>query len=145
MSEAKFKKQLHRGFLEYSNYFDMPLHWQLHEDSDSVGIPDVSYGLAGKNGWLEVKWDNKMPGASSKYNPHFEQYQEAWLVARGSSAGGCHLVHGFPEGIVLMSHKGLMRRRSNMTMMDIVELPETVVLFDKFGKEAVKKILHGID
>jgi len=144
MSEAKFKKQVQAGFVAYSNHYDVPLHWQLHEDSDSVGIPDVSYGILKKNGWIEAKWDARLPSPGGKYNPHFEAYQEAWLVARGQAGAGCHLVHGFSDGHLIMSYEGLMRRRPGMTMMDVADLPGTALIHDKFDKDSVHILLHGM-
>lgn len=144
MSEAKFKKAIHRGFLDFEKNHGLPLHWQLHEDSDQVGIPDISYGIANKNGWIEAKWDRKVPRPDARYTPHFEPYQEAWLVARGNAGGNCHLVHGFSEGVLIMSHKALMRRRPNMTIMDIADLPGSIYLLNKFDKEAAKFLIHGI-
>jgi len=113
MSEAKFKKQVHKAFEKYAKDNYLPLHWQLHEDSLSVGIPDISFGLGGINGWIEAKWDKKMPRVNTIYNPHFQPYQEAWLVARGAAGGNCYLLHGFEDGFMLFNHKGLMGRRPN--------------------------------
>jgi len=142
MSEAKFKKVIHRGFLDFAKHFELPLHWQLHEDALSVGIPDISYGVRGANGWIEAKWDNQMPKVGSKYIPHFELFQEAWLVARGKAGGPTHLVHGYSDGVVIMSHEGLLRRRPEMNMMDIADL-KGVFILPKFDMEAVRIILRG--
>lgn len=142
MSEAKFKKTMQRAFISYSDKHDTPLHWQLLEDSLSVGIPDISYGLRKVNGWIEAKWNAELPAPSSRYDPHFQPYQEAWLVARGTAGGNCFLVHGFSNAVIIMSHKGLMRRRPEMTIMDVADTAGCVIL-PYFDESAVKMLVEG--
>jgi len=62
---------------------------QRHEDKYSVGIPDVSYGLNGVNGWIELKAYSKWP---TKGFPHLEPEQVNWLIDRGRKGGYCFLM-----------------------------------------------------
>jgi len=67
---------------------------QRHEDEFSVGIPDVSYGAAGINGWIELKRLERYPK-----NPqtvikikHFTGVQKNWLYERQQKGGHCWLL-----------------------------------------------------
>ena len=68
-------------------------HAQSHEDSLSVGIPDLSYGIQGVNGWIELKQIDDFPEDESKvirpkkYTPE----QVNWLRNRGRKAGHCFI------------------------------------------------------
>jgi len=140
MSEAAFKKTVHNKFIVRANSLDKELHWQLHEDSLSVGIPDISYGLCGVNGWIEAKWSKELP--TGIYNPKFRPYQEPWLIARGRSGGNTHLVHGFEDGFIIMDHAALSKRRRDMTLKDITKLTGAYVMFGEFDVDAVRILLY---
>lgn len=56
---------------------------QYHEDKQSVGIPDMSYGYANVNGWVEFKH-----GPRAKWRPR----QKKWLEKRGKAGGRCFLI-----------------------------------------------------
>lgn len=62
---------------------------QRHEDKYSVGIPDISYGSEGVNGWIELKAYNKWPNGSL---PHFTSKQANWLTNRGKKGGLCFIL-----------------------------------------------------
>lgn len=67
---------------------------QSHEDRYSVGIPDLSYGARGVNGWIELKrvlkWP-KMPETPVKID-HLTANQVNWLKKRGRRAGHCYIL-----------------------------------------------------
>ncbi len=69
-------------------------HVQSHEDRFSVGIPDLSYGFDGVNGWIELKqikeWPKRpdTPAKPDKYTPE----QVNWLMRRGRKAGHCYVL-----------------------------------------------------
>jgi len=64
----------------------MGAHWdaQRHEDKDSLGIPDVSYGLQDRQGWIELKYVEKFPKRDTTpiKIPHFTPLQRNWLNKR---------------------------------------------------------------
>lgn len=79
---------------------------QSHEDSFSTGIPDLSYGLRGVNGWIELKQIKYKTGTKlikpAKYTPQ----QVNWLKRRGKHAGHCFvmcMLHG-PDGTIYTVH-----------------------------------------
>jgi len=64
---------------------------QSHEDSLSMGIPDLSYGSGGVNGWIELKRAREYPKKNStpiKFK-HFTASQVNWLSKRGKAGGFC--------------------------------------------------------
>jgi hypothetical protein len=69
-------------------------HAVRHEDRCTPGVPDVSYGMKGKCGWIELKALPKWPRnlkAIVKL-PGLTPDQKAWLRDRGSQSGSCYLM-----------------------------------------------------
>lgn len=67
---------------------------QSHEDKYSAGVPDLSYGAEGCNGWIELKHIIKWPfkdGTSIKFSRYTPQ-QVNWLISRGKKGGHCFLM-----------------------------------------------------
>ena len=103
-----------------------------HEDAAAVGVPDVSYGLRGYNGWIELKCLDKMPkdpGAIVKIN-HFTPLQRHWLMTRGKAGGLCwfllkienveeYLLFNWTE-LALVGKKP-DRKRAEGTLLHLVE------------------------
>lgn len=58
---------------------------QEHEDKLRVGVPDVSYGADGINGWIEFKWVTGKLRAS----------QVNWLAKRVLTGGHCFVIRGW--------------------------------------------------
>lgn len=58
---------------------------QRHEDRYSKGIPDVSYGINGVNGWIELK-------ISKQGKVNISQEQINWAISRGSRGGRCFVL-----------------------------------------------------
>jgi hypothetical protein len=69
-------------------------HVQSHEDRYSEGIPDLSYGVPGAGGWIELKQVEKWPvKAESLVKPKkFTPAQVNWLLRRGKRAGFCYIL-----------------------------------------------------
>lgn len=61
---------------------------QRHEDSNDLGIPDVSFGACGIDGWLELKALARRPVRSFKID-HLTKEQVLWLEERGEAGSGC--------------------------------------------------------
>jgi len=59
-------------------------HATRHEDALTAGIPDVSYGICGVQGWIELKVVERAPLSGVIRVRHFTKEQRAWLKARGS-------------------------------------------------------------
>ena len=65
-----------------------------HEDKFSLGVPDVSFGFNGINGWIELKFLPKWPSnpdAPVKFRK-FKPEQRNFLVSRGMAGGHCFLL-----------------------------------------------------
>jgi len=69
-------------------------HVQAHEDKYSSGIPDLSYGLDGHNGWIELKVVDSFPKYSRNLVnlDHLRIFQVNWLINRGKKAGSCFIL-----------------------------------------------------
>lgn len=76
-------------------------HFTRHEDGVTRGIPDVSYGRKGRNGWIELK-SYPLPSLCSipSYD-NFKRTQRRWLFKRGTTGGSCWLLTGFGDHILL--------------------------------------------
>ena len=65
---------------------------QSHEDKYSSGIPDLSYGSCGVNGWIELKhikgWKGNGPVKPDKYT----SIQVNWLNKRNKKGGFCFVM-----------------------------------------------------
>jgi len=70
---------------------------QAHEDMISNFIPDLSFGFAGADGWIELKWVDKLPKSLNAIH-HYTHGQQDWLIQRGKrGAGHCYLLVGTPH------------------------------------------------
>ena len=85
-------------------------HVQRHEDKYSVGIPDLSYGANGKNGWIELKAYDKWPSGPL---PHFTAEQLNWLQNRGRKGNNCWLLVRINRTILLFKWDKLNALRTN--------------------------------
>ena len=72
---------------------NMKKRWDAsrHEDCVGHGVPDVSYGMQGINGWIELKAMPAYPKrtATKVRIHHFTDCQRRWLTSRGSAGGYC--------------------------------------------------------
>ncbi len=65
-------------------------HCTRHENNGTLGVPDISYGLGGVQGWVESKHINKWPkkGTIVKFKK-FTVPQKRWIYNRGKAGGKC--------------------------------------------------------
>ncbi len=81
-------------------------HVESHEDRYKTGIPDLSYGVGGINGWIELKylpsWPTK-PEAPVKLR-RFTPAQRNWLQSRGAAGGHCFLLLQVKDEYLLFHH-----------------------------------------
>lgn len=78
------------------------IDFQRHEDMYSVGIPDLSYGVKGVNGWIELKAYTEWPTGKL---PHYTAKQANWLTQRGAHGGSCFILIRFGDDIAIFSHQ----------------------------------------
>jgi len=65
---------------------------QRHEDRYATGIPDVSFGIHGKDGWIELKHLHKGPANQDRpwdfaYD-HLTSDQRNWMTRRARQGSG---------------------------------------------------------
>jgi len=62
---------------------------QRHEDRLAVGVPDLSYGCGGADGWIEMKAASRWPAReSTPLRVELRPGQRAWLAARARAGSG---------------------------------------------------------
>lgn len=72
-------------------------HIQWHEDRIENDIPDVSFGFAGVDGWMEFKFIDNTPKMFNLSG--FTEGQRRWLTERGEKGrGAVFLVVGTSKG-----------------------------------------------
>jgi hypothetical protein len=59
-----------------------------HEDTASVGVPDVSYACGGHHGWIELKVVHKWPRTGVVLGKKLTAIQRRWLKERGEHGQG---------------------------------------------------------
>ncbi len=83
-------------------------HWNAtrHEDSVNKGIPDVSFGCCGVQGWIELKTLTQWPknAATPIRIPGFSPDQKAFLRMRGLHGGCCWLLFKVGSDWMLFHH-----------------------------------------
>lgn len=69
-------------------------HATRHEDTITKGLPDVSFGADGVQGWIELKVLERWSGNPKTIIrlPLFTAEQKAWLTLRGARGGRCFLL-----------------------------------------------------
>jgi len=63
-------------------------HASRHEDYMTAGVPDVSFGLNNKCGWIELKV-SYITKREKKTPVHITTLQKHWLFQRGQKGGNC--------------------------------------------------------
>ena len=109
-------------------------HVQWHEDRAGLGIPDVSYGFGGINGWIEFKW----------LRTEFEPMQPRWLAHRARTGGHTFVLTGYRESIELIewgSMSVVTIERYLMSEWLPVLLP-LLTVNTPYGGEVVPLVLH---
>lgn len=110
---------------------------QAHEDKHERFIADVSFSGNFVDGWVEVKWCNKVPKTLDSID-HWTKGQENWLFNRGCKGSGhCYLLVGTPTMHVLWKFGMLAQARSipwkqaaQLAVLRVPTLQELVLGFD---------------
>ncbi len=94
---------------------------QAHNDEANF-IPDLSFSANYVDGWIELKWADKLPKTLGSIK-HWTKGQEEWLSKRGRAGSGhCYLLLGTPKLHVLWRWTELARVR-NMQMTAFPKAP----------------------
>lgn len=80
------------------------VHLCRHEDECTSGIPDISYGIDGVNGWIELKAYKDWPKKPETIIPfkNFKRTQKKFLRGRGKAGGHCFVMIIFGKEVVLI-------------------------------------------
>jgi hypothetical protein len=91
---------------------------QRHEDYMGNYVPDVSYAMHGFDGWLELKYVNKLPRSLGSIR-HYTAGQEQWLIKRGlRGSGHCYLLVGTPDTHAVF-HWSVLRGARNLPLEQV--------------------------
>ena len=86
---------------------------QEHEDRQASFIPDLSFGAYGVDGWIEVKYRDRMPPLGLGSIRHYTKGQEDWLIDRAAAGSGqCYLLLGTAHGSYAWHHSALRNARA---------------------------------
>ena len=92
-------------------------HTERHEDKRNVGIPDISYGAEGVNGWIEVKWQNNHKLTPTQCN---------WLANRAKTGGNCFVLWGWQDSVELFNWQRVSVQ--HIWMHSLTPMKRTLVL-----------------
>ena len=101
---------------------------QRHEDKYSVGIPDVSFGALGVNGWIELKACKKWP---TNGLPKFTTKQAGWLSSRGNMGGNCFILARIDFTILLFHWKDSFRLTEGNNTNETILRDMALMVWDK--------------
>ncbi len=117
-------------------------HCQRHEDKYSVGIPDISYGAGGVNGWIELKAYDKWP---VKTLSHFTSKQANWLTNRGERGGHCFIIIRIKSTILMFDWKSAYDLRHKLCDERIMRSMAIVVWDSAFDRKEFSDIIGGVN
>lgn len=102
-------------------------HWQAHEDKFTSGISDLSYGVKGVCGWVELKTYDRWPRDPHKVVPFsdLKPTQVNWSIKRGRACGRVWFLVSFGDDWILISWRharklGKLTRGQLLAYSDIV-------------------------
>lgn len=81
-------------------------HANRHEDTVTIGVPDISFGINGKNGWIEMKSLPDWPKTSRPLKLHdLTIHQVKWIEKRLEFGGDCWILISVGRDFVLIPGK----------------------------------------
>ena len=89
--------------------------WNIEEHEDKVRnfIPDLSFGAHGFDGWIEVKFADRVPKTGLRSIKHYTKGQEDWLIDRARAGSGhCYLLLGTGAGHYAWRAESLRKARA---------------------------------
>lgn len=82
-------------------------HVSRIESSAGNGIPDVSFGLPNKNGWIELKYIKEWPKRpATKVKLPLRPEQKHWIRNRGAISGNVWVLCRVQNDFFLFDHQG---------------------------------------
>ena len=81
-------------------------HVSRIESSAGNGVPDVSFGVPGINGWIELKYIARWPSlAKTKVKFPLRAEQKHWILNRGAVAGNVWGMVRIEDDFFLLNHE----------------------------------------
>lgn len=139
MSEATLRNYARKGLNEFGV---LSTH---HEDMLNIGLPDLSYGGYGANGWIELKWLPEWPKRDSTIVKieHYTKEQRFWLLQRGRTGGRCWLLLRVDREHLLFDHEAAQKvglvTRAELSALAMVHWPGGID-FDQLARILTRKI-----
>lgn len=96
-----------------------------HEDKVTVGIPDVSYAIAGQQGWIELKLHKTWPKQEHTIVrfDNFTTWQRRWIESRGEVGGNCWVFVRIENDFLLFSW-GNIHFLGSYTKSELIKLAD---------------------
>lgn len=89
--------------------------WEVQEHEDKLRnyISDLSFSAHGRKGWIEVKYQDRVPASGLRSIKHYTIGQEDFLIRHGRAGGGdCYLLLGTATGHYAWPHAALRKARA---------------------------------
>ena len=89
------------------------------ESSSGNGVPDVSFGLPGKNCWIELKYIKEWPKRpSTKVSLPLRPEQKLWIKQRGDMSGSVWVMARIENDFFLLSYRKALAACEGMNRTD---------------------------
>lgn len=114
---------------------------QVHDDKCCPFIPDLSFAAHGVDGWIEVKWLNKLPKTMGHIR-HFTFGQEQWLKKVGMfGSGHCFLWIGSKDKHWIIKWQSLY---SHFRVIPFADAMDLAFLTESSLEELCDKMTNSI-
>lgn len=113
-----------------------------HEDTLRKGVPDVSFGAKGVQGWIELKCLRSWPVRedTTVKIKHFTETQRVWLWKRGTWGGHTWLLLKVDRYWLLFDHLKAQRVGKELTHLGLIGTANKVWLNVPSGQEFIQEI-----
>lgn len=95
---------------------------QRHEDRFSEGVPDVSYAIGGRDGWIELKAAPQWPvRPTTPLRVHMTPQQVLWLEQRGRAGNGrCFILLRVDRDYLLLTWHHARAFQEGLTQEELI-------------------------
>lgn len=94
---------------------------QVHNDVGYPYVPDLSFGFAKFDGWIEIKWVNEVPKKVSDIK-HFTLGQRKWLRKQAKAGSGhCYVLIGMPYSHYMFHIDAMTEENLKIPFQDLLQ------------------------
>jgi hypothetical protein len=120
-------------------------HVTRHEDMLQSGIPDVSYGILGVQGWIELKQAHEWPKRGGALRlPHLSAEQRHWLTERGTIGNRCWILLQVEQDYFLLGYPTVFEVGES-NKQELIEMSHGYWSGTIVWKELARRLFDGIN